>query len=413
MKVRSFFSIFSVFIFLSLPLFSELSRPAENLSSEKKFVKGSISEKITILQSLKDDEIVPVGKKGLDFAIENASVLGDDIELARLAAASVRVFPNSNEEIKSKKIDSSKLKDIAEKFMTIFRLYKNSDVRSAVMERLEFYSAGENTMLVAFINDYLTYAYKTAEKSSTELESLISTIGKIGNEESLTVVYNIWASKIWPEYKAAADEALVSLSKDSFSDVIKIFSISKIGDFRDFFLLFKNSSKISPNFLCDVAENALLIAINNAEKLKENSDSAKKDFASFQVEAGEVLAENKWSHSANVMNENILLAKKAYEKGEMTQSDFVKLIQLSPKVPSNALAKTLTEFLSECNGRVEKLSADNKSEMPARSVVLALIIALGELGDKTAFDTLLYTSYLSYPVEVTDEAKKSLAKLNW
>ena len=131
------------------------------------------------------------------------------------------------------------------------------------------------------------------------------------------------------------------------------------------------------------------------------------------MEAGEVLAENKWSHSANVMNENILLAKKAYEKGEMTQSDFVKLIQLSPKVPSNALAKTLTEFLSECNGRVEKLSADNKSEMPARSVVLALIIALGELGDKTAFDTLLYTSYLSYPVEVTDEAKKSLAKLNW
>ena len=51
--------------------------------------------------------------------------------------------------------------------------------------------------------------------------------------------------------------------------------------------------------------------------------------------------------------------------------------------------------------------------MPARSVVLALISALGEMGDKTAFDALLFVTYLSYPIDVIDAAKASLAKLNW
>ena len=69
-------------------------------------------------------------------------------------------------------------------------------------------------------------------------------------------------------------------------------------------------------------------------------------------------------------------------------------------------------MLSECNGKVETAN-DDKLKMPAKSVVLALISALGELGDKTSFDALLYVTYLSYPPEVVDEAKKSLAALNW
>mgnify|MGYP007069837521 CR=1 FL=1 len=402
--------IFSfLFFLLSSFIFSAGNVQNSSSDNEKKFIKGSLSEKIEILQNLEDDEIISIGKKGLDFSIENASLLSEDSELALLAASSVRAFPKTNKEIKSKKLDTSKLKDIPEKFIAIFRLFKNSELRTAVMERLEFYCAGNKALLVDFINDYLSTAFKTDEKAAPELEYLIGTIGKIGNDESLSIVYNIWVTNIWDEYKTVTDEALVELSSDSFSDVIKIFSISKIGDFRNFFLLLKNSSKISQKFLCDIAENALLIAINNAEKLKENSDSAKSDFSSFQLEASEVLAENKWSHAASVVNENVILAKNEYDESSMTEDDFCKIIRNAVKVPSSNLAKSLTGFLSECNGKVEQ----SGETMPSKNVVLALILALGDLGDKTAFDTLLYTTYLTYPAEVTDEAKKSLAKLNW
>ena len=175
----------------------------------------------------------------------------------------------------------------------------------------------------------------------------------------------------------------------------------------------KKSDKISENSLCQIAENALLIAINNVENLSAKSEDSEKAFIGFQLDTQEVLTEHKWSHAASAINRNLLLAKKAYAKGTMGEKDFVRLIKSSVQIPSHDLAQSLTDMLSECNSRVEKASSDAKVEMPAKSVVLALITALGELGDKTAFDTLLSVTYLSYPLEVVDEAKKSLQALNW
>ena len=45
--------------------------------------------------------------------------------------------------------------------------------------------------------------------------------------------------------------------------------------------------------------------------------------------------------------------------------------------------------------------------------MLSLINSLGEMGDKAAFDSLLYATYLDYPEEVIAAAKNALAKLKW
>ena len=104
----------------------------------------------------------------------------------------------------------------------------------------------------------------------------------------------------------------------------------------------------------------------------------------------------------------MILAKKSFDEGKMSESDFSSLISSATAIPSHELAQTFTDMLSECNGILE-----NDNRMPAKSVVLALISSLGEMGDKTSFDTLLYVTYLSYPREIIEEAKKSLAALNW
>lgn len=392
-------------VFLIPLIFSFYSALFAASQNEKFFVKGSISEKIEILQNLTDKERVSVAQKGLDFSIENASILSSDEEFINLTVASIHAFPSENAKIK--KVKKKEQQKISEKLMAIFKLFTDKRVRSAAMEKLSLYSNENTELTVDFLNDYLSTAYKTGEKAENVLESAIVMIGKIGNEESLSLIYSIWHANLWPEYQKSTDEALVSLSEDSFSDVIKIFSISNIIEFERYFSLLKNSSKNSENSLCDIAENALLIAINNAESLKANGTDAQKAFIRFQKEAHAVLTEHKWSHAANVVNSTIVLAKKAYDEGTLNESDFIEMIQSSVRVPSHELAQSLTDMLSECNGKVEN------SEMPAKSVVLALISALGELGDKTAFDTLLYVTYISYPLEVIDEAKASLAKLQW
>lgn len=390
---------------IPLALFLSVSAFCASSQTEKQFVRGSLSDKIRIMQALSEDEAVPLARKGLDFAIENVSVLESDAELSQLAVASVLAFPADSGAI-ARMADSDK-KLISERLMAVFKLFPENTLRSAVMERLEPYSGGSPELAVAFLNDYLATAYKTNASAADVLERAIVMLGRIGDDESLSIIYSIWHSKLWPEYRASTDEALVSLSADSFSDVIRIFSVSTIEDFAHFFTLLHKSAKISENFLCETAENALSIAINNVENLKASGTDAEKAFTSFQIEAQGVLTEHRWSHAAGVIHSNLVLAKRAYDSGAISEDDFVSLVASSVRVPSPALAQSLSEMLSACNGAV------GSAAPPAKSVVLALISALGDLGDKTAFDSLLSVTYLSYPPEVIDEAKLSLAKLNW
>jgi len=402
MKSRSFI-LFMVLILLSSNIFAAIS------NTEKDFIKGSLSDKISIIKNLDKKNFVPVLLKGLDFSIENAGVLENDTQLTELATACVRVLPSEPEEINN--IAPANQRNISEKIMAIFKLFKDSSLRTAVMEKLEYYAGNDKELTVNFLNDYLSNAFKSKLDESKVHEGAIVTLGRIGNDESLSIIYNIWGSKIWPSYQKTTDEALVALSQDSFANVIRIMSASSIEDSAHYFSLFYKSEKISEIFLCQVAENALLIAINNVENLSAKK-GAEKAFVSFLIESHAILTEHKWSHAAPVINNAVLLAKKAYDSGTMKEKDFVQIIESSVKIPSPNLAQSLTDMLSECNGKVEKAS-HGESEMPAKSVVLALISSLGELGDKTAFDTLLYVTYLSYPLDVIDEAKKSLAALNW
>jgi hypothetical protein len=46
-------------------------------------------------------------------------------------------------------------------------------------------------------------------------------------------------------------------------------------------------------------------------------------------------------------------------------------------------------------------------------LILALIHALGEIGDKVAFDYLLYIGYINYPERIQAAARESLNRLKW
>ncbi|MDE6774155.1 MAG: hypothetical protein K2J14_05960, partial [Treponemataceae bacterium] len=70
-------------------------------------------------------------------------------------------------------------------------------------------------------------------------------------------------------------------------------------------------------------------------------------------------------------------------------------------------AQALSAYLADLNRHAES------NDMPAKPVVLAVISALGALGDKAAFDNLLYVTYLPYPQDVIAAARSALAKLKW
>ncbi len=58
-------------------------------------------------------------------------------------------------------------------------------------------------------------------------------------------------------------------------------------------------------------------------------------------------------------------------------------------------------------------SYTEKGKAYDEKVVTSILNALGALGDKVAFDDLMYTQYLNYPTGVKKAARAALDKLKW
>ena len=74
---------------------------------------------------------------------------------------------------------------------------------------------------------------------------------------------------------------------------------------------------------------------------------------------------------------------------------------------STEAAQALALYLQLINAQTEQGSPYDED------ILLASIIALGELGDKAAFDYLLQIGYLQYTEAVKRAAKDALLKLRW
>ena len=117
------------FFLLPLLFFSLTSVFASK--AEKDFIKGSISDKIALIPTLDSKDLLKVAQKGLDFSIENAAPLEFDEELSALALACVNAFPIEEEKV-CQFNEEQNLK-ITEKFIAIFRHFKDKNLRAAIM----------------------------------------------------------------------------------------------------------------------------------------------------------------------------------------------------------------------------------------------------------------------------------------
>lgn len=387
-----------VAFFLFFLAFFCASATTEN---ERLFIKGDIESKIKAVEAASGESAVFLSERGIDFVSEYVSVLGQDEELSALAAASIHAFCKA---VPTMSVYCEELYRFVRKTAEIFMEFDSGAVRIAALDCLARYGAPGDSDIVRLLDSFLSDSFRRNDGASPVIQKALSVAGVVGGSSTLSVIFSIWLSKKWPEYKNEIDSSLIMLSSHSISDVIKIFSVSKTTDIYDFLLLTKNTPAVSDVFLCQVAENALSMTINKAGATQDYDWEAS---VLLQLTAVRILAEKQWSHASAVVSANLILSKKEYDDALMSEGQFVETIGLSVQLPSADKAKFLSDCLAECNGKMEK------NETPPKSVVIALISALGVLGDKTAFDNLLYVTYMGYPDDVIQAARASLAALRW
>jgi len=129
--------------------------------------------------------------------------------------------------------------------------------------------------------------------------------------------------------------------------------------------------------------------------------------AALRYDAITVLTRLKWSPASSLAIRNFYRVQTDYANGAAQRERLLEAIACLGVMGSAEAAHALTLQLGFTNSQTERTGEYDEA------VILAIISALGELGDKSAFDHLLYISYLNYPDRIQASAREALNQLKW
>jgi len=364
------------------------------------FVKGNIADKTAAVRESSGQDAAFLSREAIDFALEHKALLGNDRDLDGLALAGVLALPADS----VASLDYGGREALSEKFVKLFSLFSSDTVRIAVLNKMLFLrDLLPAEPCIVLLNDYLANAVSSAGENGV-VKGVVRTLGEIGDSRSFSVLFGLRRQQKWPEYGKDIDEALALLADKSLPQVIGIIREGNVkSDIRPLFDVLIKNEKISAAFKSEIAENVLSETIYIAN----NASSITRETVGLQVDALDVIVKNKWTRSASAVLSFFDLAEREYKAGVMTDGEFVKTINAAAEIAPVDASSRLASHLAALNRQTE--SGANVSE----TIALALIGALGRIGNKSSFDTLLYVTYVNYPEPVIAAARDALARLKW
>lgn len=365
--------------------------------AEIRFIKGDINEKINTVKESSQAEQSELAQKAVDFVLENMSLIKDDRDLGALAVAGILSYP-VNEYVANSE-------NVIHKFSSLFYGFSDNTVRTSVLSKINlFYKEQKSQAAIDFINNYLKEAEKDKKVPDELDKKVIMTLGSIGNTQSFIILYNCYLNQNWAETCAQiTKDAIVNLASESSTEINSFISTADNYQLQLIYTLFVENSKTSKELMAQIAENILtksMILVRESSRITEEA-------AQLQFECVKVLSENNWTRIAPLMLTYFDYAKQEYAAAFITQEQFIQVISFVEKLASKNSAKYFIAYLENLNRETEK------NNFPADAVVSAVIKALGALGDKSAFDSLLYTTYLPYNEEIIAQARSALSSLKW
>ena len=384
-KIVIFISVFFLYSFC-------FSQSSKNL---KQFIRGNIQDKISSVRNASQEESVQISLMAIDFCLQNKTILEDDRDLDALCLLSILSVPSNYTD----SLSQTEKSEFSQKIFNIFNSFSDENVRIAVLNKI---SSGtlNSFAFVELLNSFLSDDFQNF--SQDFYKALISASGEIGDEKTFKILFEKYRDDSWKSFKPELKEAIVKLSDNSVKDITDIISTGDLSDLRFIFETIVQNEKKSQVFRSQIAENILSASIYITE-----DNSSLNELILLQVEVMKFLAESKWTRGSDTILKFYNLAKNEYTNGIMNTSDFCIVIKaVSETVPIKAVS-LFSDYLIELNRQKEN-DADVQEE-----IVLALISALGAIGDKNAFDSLLSVTYYDYSDEVINKARSALAGLKW
>ena len=371
------------------------------LAYRRNFARASLSTKLELLKessARSDAGMGPLYDMALRFAVDNSALLGPDPQLKDL---SILAAAETGKAAYGKAVDD---------LWALFQSYKDQDVRRAAILALGFAGAGESRVtenLNAFLASQNSLFRSGAQPEYSALEACIDALGVLGDGTSFPVLFSAYVAGYSPDIAAKSAKALGLIKGDYRGYLLRVIAknppLEKSAAYA--------AGMDNPNFADadrgELAEGAMAAALAATDNTASFSPVEVQALRELRLAAARELRELKWQKASPLAVAHFKLMLADYAKGAASKAEFLAAIACLGAMGSTEAAQALAIYLQFINGQTEQGIPFDED------ILLANISALGELGDKAAFDYLLQIGYLQYTEAVKRAAKEALLKLRW
>lgn len=374
---------------------------AVTLAYRRNFARASLVTKLELVREAAargGASMGPLYGMAIRFAVDNAALLGSDPQLKELAILS------SNEAGKAayaKAIDD---------LWSLFQAFQDQDVRAAAIAALGTAGAGE-ARVAEYLNAFLA-SQNSLFRSGTQpeypaLEACITALGQLGDGSSFPVLFSSYVAGYAPAVASKAAKALGSIKGDYRGYLIRVIAKNPPLEKSAAYAAGMENANFSDPDRGELSEAAMAAALDASGPGSSLSPVEAQSMRELKRTAARKLRDLKWQKASSVAARYFSVAQADYIKGAATKADFLDAISCLGAMGSTEASQALSIYLQLVNAQTEQGTPYDED------VMLAVIAALGDLGDKAAFDYLLQIGYLQYTEKVKKAAREAMLKLKW
>lgn len=358
---------------------------------QRKFHKGNLQDKVNVINeaALIENLNKEIFTTAMNFVRDYTDLLKDDstmLILVELTIENVNRVPEP---------------EAVKYLLEVFSSFNSKDIKNLVMKSV-ISNKYNNKELNSLIENY---GISLLEKDNADEESLfllINAMGKLQNPDFFNLLFRIATSEqVSDIIKKNAELAISSIETNYKTNMLSVIENGTVLEKKLALKLVLENEKNSDFLRAEVAEKSLQVSIIIT------GDTLTKDLIDFQMTALKELRRVAWTRSSDLIIKFFNNARKNYEDGILSEKDYIEIVETTAELASTKASSLLSEYLAYFNEQTEQGISCSEP------LVLSVINALGTLGNKLAFDNLLYVGYLSYSEEIIEASRAALAGLKF
>ena len=363
---------------------------------QRNFSWGDLPTKIQILKDSEghpDTDMAPLYLQSLHFVIWKVPQLSSDALSRELATLTVKL------------IGVAKVKKAALLLWDLFRDYDLPAIRLEILTALGKIAQGDERIITALCQwmDGRNELFKGGYTVDLELlGAVITLLGTLESETSFPYLFTTATLGYSVETRLKAEAALRQIKGDYGKMIIPILRNNPLAE-KNFMLRFVMQKENIPwKTKAQIAQIALEIAL----ELTVGDGEEQETLLQFRRNAVGLLIDTDSRRAVTPLIECFDDTLLSWEKGIVPLNDILQTMNALGKTGSPEAAERLTLYIGLLNLQTEN------GQTVDEEVILTVIHNLSLLGDKIAFDQLLYIRYLEYSAEIKRAAQKAIDKLH-